>query len=152
MLRQIRELLAAGPDAGHVTGQHLISKVVLKRFAAPSGPYQGLVCPFRLEYPLARHRLVGPDGCAKVDDFVAWASASAEKLWKETEDRLPGALAAMDAGTLLGNEGHMSVIKVTGHGQMRFRGHGDLAFPACAQVMQAEFPPLAGWPLGRASA
>jgi quinol monooxygenase YgiN len=35
-------------------------------------------------------------------DFVAWASASAEKLWRETEDRLPDALAAMDAGTLLG--------------------------------------------------
>ena len=111
MLRRIRELLAAGPDAGHVTGQHLISKVLLKRFAAPSGPHQGLVCPFRLEYPLARHRLLGPDGCAKVDDFVAWASASAEKLWKETEDRLPDALAAMEAGTVLGNAGHVSVIK-----------------------------------------
>jgi len=111
MLRRIRELQAAGPDAGHVTGQHLISKVLLKRFAAPSGPHQGLVCPFRLKYPLARHRLVGPDGCAKVDDFVAWASASAEMLWKETEDRLPDALAAVDAGTLLANEGHMSVIK-----------------------------------------
>ena len=41
---------------------------------------------------------------------MAWASASAEKLWKETEDR-PDALAAMDAGTLFGNAGHVSVIK-----------------------------------------
>ena len=111
MLRRIRELQAAGPAAGHVTEQHLISKVLLKRFAEPSGPHRGLICPFRLEYPQARHRLVGADGCAKVDNFVAWASASVERLWKETEDGLPDALAAMDAGTLFGNAGHVSVIK-----------------------------------------
>jgi hypothetical protein len=111
MLRRIRELQAAWPAAGHVTGQHLISKVLLKRFAEPAGPYRGLICPFRLEYPRARHRLVGPDGCTKVDNFVAWASASVERLWKETEDRLADALAAMDAGTLFGNPEHVSVIK-----------------------------------------
>ena len=34
-----------------------------------------------------------------------------EKLWKETEDRLRDALAAMDAGTLFADPGHVSVIK-----------------------------------------
>lgn len=111
MLRRIRELQAAGPAAGHVTGQHMTSKVVLKRFGEPAGPHQGLICPFRLEYPHARHRLVGPGGCAKANNFVAWASASVERLWKETEDRLPDALAAMDAGTLFGDPRHVSVIK-----------------------------------------
>ena len=111
MLRRIRELQKAGPAAGHVTEQHLISKVLLKRFAASSGPEQGLICPFRLEYPQARHRSLGPDGCAKADNFVAWASASVERLWKETEDKLPDALAAMDAGTLFGKAEHVSVIK-----------------------------------------
>ena len=57
MLRRIRELQADGSAAGHVTGQHVTSKVLLKRFAEPSGPHQGLICPFRLEYPHARHRL-----------------------------------------------------------------------------------------------
>ena len=111
MLQRIRELQAAGPTAGHVTEQHLISKVLLKRFADPSGPHQGLICPFRLEYPRARHRLLGADGCAKVDNFVAWASASVERLWKETEDRLQDALAATDAGTLFDNAGHASAIR-----------------------------------------
>jgi hypothetical protein len=111
MLRRIRELQAAGPDLGHVTEQHVVSKVLLRRLAEPSGPDRGLICPFRLAYPRARHRLVGPDGCAKVDSFVGWASASAERLWKETEDRLPDALAAMDAGTLFASAGHVSVIK-----------------------------------------
>jgi hypothetical protein len=111
MLRRIRELHAAGPQAGHVTGQHLISKVLLKRFVAPSGPHRGLMCPFRLDYPGARHQPLGADGCAKVANFIPWASASAEKLWKETEDRLPDALVAMDAGTLLDDARLVSVIK-----------------------------------------
>jgi hypothetical protein len=104
MLRRIRELQADGPAVGHVTGQHVTSKVLLKRFAEPSGPHRGLICPFRLEYPRARHRLVGPGGCAKADNFVAWASASVERLWKETEDRLP------DAGTLFRAPGHVCVM------------------------------------------
>lgn len=112
MLRRIRELQAARPDADHVTEQHLISKVVLRRFAEPWGRDRALlICPFRLEYPDARHRPIGADGCAKVDNFVGWASASVEKLWKETEDRLPEALAAMDAGTLFARTEHVTVIK-----------------------------------------
>lgn len=112
MLGWIRELQEASPSAGHVTGQHVISKVLLRRFAGPWGPDGALlVCPFRLAYPAGRHQPVGPDGCGKVDDFVAWASASAERLWKETEDQLPGALAALDAGTVLGRPGHARVIK-----------------------------------------
>jgi hypothetical protein len=111
MLRRIRELQADGPAVGHVMGQHLISKVILKRFAERSGPHRGLICPFRLEYPKARHRLVGAGGCAKAANFVAWASASAERLWKETEDKLPDALAAVDAGAPFGDPGHGSVIK-----------------------------------------
>ena len=112
MLRRIRELQAARPDVGHVTEQHVISKVVLRRFAEPWGRDRALlICPFRLEYPEARHRPVGADGCAKVDNFVGWASASVEALWKETEDRLPDALAAMDAGTLFARAEHVAVIK-----------------------------------------
>jgi hypothetical protein len=112
MLRRIRELQASEPDADHVTEQHVISKVLLRRFAAPWGRDGALlICPFRLEHPHARHQPVGADGCAKVDDFVAWASASIEALWKETEDRLPDALAAMDAGTLFSRAEHGAVIK-----------------------------------------
>jgi hypothetical protein len=111
MLRRIRELQAGDPADGHVTGQHVISKVILKRYAERSGPHQGFICPFRLDYPEARHHPLGPDGCGKVRNFLPWASASAEQLWKETEDRLSDALAAMDAGTLLADAGHVPVIK-----------------------------------------
>ena len=112
MLRRIHGL-AAETETDHVTGQHVLTKVILRRFAADSGPDKGLLYPFRLQYPQARHRLIGPDGCGKVPDFIAFASGSAERLWKQTEDKLHDALAAVDNGTLLDSPAHMATIKDT---------------------------------------
>jgi hypothetical protein len=87
--------------------------VILRRFAADSGPDKGLLYPFRLQYPETRHQLFGPDSCGKIPDFIAFASGSAEWLWKEAEDKLHDALAAVDNGTLLDNPEHMATIKDT---------------------------------------
>ena len=72
---------------------------------------------------------------------------------------LPGASPrAGHSFPLLGRAGGRGLVRcapflrVTGHGQMRFGGHGDLGFPACAQAMQAAWLPLARRPRGRASA
>jgi hypothetical protein len=43
-------------------------------------------------------------------------------------------------------------LRVTEDRQMRFGGHGDLGFPACAQAMQAARLPSARRPRGRVSA
>jgi hypothetical protein len=110
MLRRIHEL-AAETAADHIPRQHVLTKAILRRFAAASGPDKGLIYPFRLQHPQARHRLLGPDGCGKVPDFIAFASGSAERLWKETEDKLHDALAAVDNGTLLDSPAHMATIK-----------------------------------------
>jgi len=110
IVRRIREL-APQASAGHVSGQHVVSKVILSRFADVSGPGAGLLYPFRLRYPDARHRLLGPDGCGKVPDFISYASGSAERLWKQTEDRLHDALAALDSGTLSASAMHQEAIK-----------------------------------------
>ena len=110
MLRRIREL-AAEAAADHIPGQHILTKAILRRFAAVSGPDNGLIYPFRLQHPQARHQLLGPDGCGKVPDFIAFASGSAERLWKETEDKLHDALAAVDNGTLFDSPAHMATIK-----------------------------------------
>ena len=88
-----------------------MSKVILSRFVGGSGPDAGLLYPFRLRYPDARHKLLGPDGCGKVPDFISYASGSAERLWKQTEDRLHDALAALDNGTLPAGAMHQAAIK-----------------------------------------
>ena len=110
MLCRIRELATETP-ADRVTGQHVLTKVILRRFAAESGPDKGLLYPFRLRYPQARHQLIGPDGCGKIPDFIPFASGSAERLWKDTEDKLHDALAAVDNGSLLDSPAHMATIK-----------------------------------------
>jgi hypothetical protein len=94
-----------------VSGQHVVSKVILSRFAGVSGPDAGLLYPFRLRSPDARHRLLGLDGCGKVPDFISYASGSAEWLWKQTEDRLQDPLAALDNGTLPVSAMHQAAIK-----------------------------------------
>jgi hypothetical protein len=111
MLRRIREL-AREPAAGHVTDQHVISGVILRRFGAAGGVHEGLIYPFRKRYPDARHRpFLGPDGCGKIPDFVTYASASVEKLWQKTENDLHEALAAVDAGMLFRSDAHVATIK-----------------------------------------
>ena len=100
-----------GLEAGqHITGQHVTSKVVMKRFAAPAGRDKGQICYIRLDHPDQAY-LRGPAGCGKVDDFLTFASGFLEKLWKKTEDKMHDALLAVDAGTVLSSERHSATIK-----------------------------------------
>ncbi len=100
-----------GLEAGqHITGQHVTSKVVMKRFAAPAGRDKGQVCYISLDHPDQAY-LRGPAGCGKVDDFLLFASGFLEKLWKKTEDKMHDALLAVDAGTVLNSERHSATIK-----------------------------------------
>ena len=81
--------LASEESDDHVGGQHVVAKVILRRFVGVDGKSKGLLYPFRLRYPDSRHTPLGPDGCGKIKDFVAFASASAEHLWKETRRQAP---------------------------------------------------------------
>jgi hypothetical protein len=99
--------LEAGP---HITGQHVTSKLVMKRVAAPAGQDKGLVCYISLDHPDQAY-MRGPAGCGKVDDFLTFASGFLEKLWKKTEDQMHDALLAVDAGTVLSSERHSATIK-----------------------------------------
>lgn len=107
----IQRMEELGLEAGqHITGQHVTSKVVMKRFAAPAGRDKGQICYIRLDHPDQAY-LRGPAGCGKVDDFLTFASGFLEKLWKKTEDKMHDALLAVDAGTVLSSERHSATIK-----------------------------------------
>lgn len=109
-IQRMEELgLEGGP---HITGQHVISKVVMKRFTAPSGRDKGQVCYISLDHP-GQAYLRGPAGCGKVDEFLTFASGFLEKLWKKTEDQMHDALLAVDTGTILSSERHSATIKDT---------------------------------------
>ena len=110
-IRRMRELTAESDPP--VRNQHVISRVILKRFAAQDGRDMRQVCFVSLRYPHAPPQQRGPAGCGKVDNFVSIASASLERRWQETENRLHDALQAVDAGTVLASERHTATIKDT---------------------------------------
>ncbi len=96
----------------HVRRQHLVSKVLLKRFTAPgsrgSGPQ---LYPFDLRHPHQQHKLKGPAGCGWADNFVPFASGTLEDLWARTEQNLPRAFAALDGGRILEETEHHPVLR-----------------------------------------
>ena len=110
LLERIEELRpeAAAP----VREQHVVSQVLLKRFAAPGPGSAGLqVGRFDLDHPERFHKDKGTGGCGWVKDFVPFASGSLENLWGETEQRLPAALAAVDDGSVGKDDMAMATLR-----------------------------------------
>jgi hypothetical protein len=100
------------PDVGkRITNQHVVSKVLLKGFAAPGPAGSGWqLTPFDLR--LGREQKTrGLRGCGKVSDFLTFASESAELLWKTVEDQLDPAIRAARAGRLHDHDSQVETIK-----------------------------------------
>lgn len=88
------------PDAErHVVNQHVVSRVVLKGFAATGKNSLGWqLTPFNVRLRHER-RSRGLSGCGKMPNFLTYASESAEQVWKEVEDRLDTAIKAARQGS-----------------------------------------------------
>ncbi|MGX7826590.1 DUF4238 domain-containing protein [Actinokineospora sp. 24-640] len=92
-----------------VKGQHVVSKVVLKRFAAEE--HRGSrwqLTPYEVTRRY-EHTPLGYRGCGKVPDFLRFAAQSAEELWHTVENRLPDAIAAARTDTL--DPTHIGTLK-----------------------------------------
>ncbi len=108
-LKRVREL---EPEADRrIKNQHVVSKVILKGFAAPARGGAGCrLTPFDLR--LGRElKPRGLGGCGRVPDFLTFASESAEQLWKSVEDQLHTAIGAARAGHLHDQDAHAEAIK-----------------------------------------
>ncbi|TFD68497.1 DUF4238 domain-containing protein [Cryobacterium ruanii] len=83
----------SGPEI--VRKQHLISKVLLRRFARPNGD----LLSFDLRY--GKHPLTkNVSSIAWRQDFVAHLPNQAERLWESVEAQLPTALTAATDGSM----------------------------------------------------
>jgi hypothetical protein len=80
----------------HVPGQHTVSKCLLARWATKHGSGRKLIS-FNLATGKGKPR---PPATCTVDDFIKFASASAERMWGEVETRLPEAIKACENGTV----------------------------------------------------
>ncbi|MET8680934.1 DUF4238 domain-containing protein [Streptomyces sp. NPDC004647] len=99
-------------EVQRVSRQHLVSQVLLKRFAMPGARSSGWqLVPFDLDYPERHHKLKSPRACGWVEDFVSFDSASAEDLWRQIEQRVPEAFAAVDAGTPFEDPQHAGILR-----------------------------------------
>ncbi|MCX4451743.1 DUF4238 domain-containing protein [Streptomyces sp. NBC_01789] len=95
----------------HVVGQHVISQVLLKRFATPFGSNGLKLVPFDLDRPHRAPKMASPRECGKVKHFARFASASLEQVWGKLETRIPDAARAVDRGDVFQYEEHVKTLK-----------------------------------------
>jgi hypothetical protein len=94
-----------------IRNQHVVSRVILKGFAAPGDGGAGWqMTPFDVR--LGREgKSRGLKGCGRVPDFLLCASESAEQLWNEVENRLGPAIKAARDGHLHDHDSHVSAVR-----------------------------------------
>jgi hypothetical protein len=92
--------------------QHLVSRVLLDRFAEPVGPRgQRNLSILKRAYMHAGPTALGPAGCGKFRHFVRFASDSSEAAWMATETRMREALDAADNGTFFDRLRYSSTVR-----------------------------------------
>ncbi|MFJ2607988.1 DUF4238 domain-containing protein [Streptomyces sp. NPDC087425] len=98
--------------AQQTSRQHLISQVLLKQFTMPGPRGSGWqLLPFDLRNPGRLHKLRSTGACGRAENFVAFDSASVEKLWCDVERRVPAAFAAVHAGTPFADPLHVATLR-----------------------------------------
>jgi hypothetical protein len=108
-LARLRELESV--TERKIRDQHVVSRVLLKGFAAPRGDGTGWkLTPFDVR--LGREeRSRGLKVCGRVPDFLLCAADSAERLWGEVENRLGPAITAARDGYLHEQDSHVSAVR-----------------------------------------
>ncbi len=107
-LKRVRELESEADK--RIKNQHVVSKVILRGFAAPGPRSAGWqLTPFDLRLG-HEQKPRGLRACGKVPDFLTFASESAEQLWKSVEDQLHDAIGAARAGHLHDQNAHAEAI------------------------------------------
>ncbi|MFH8873213.1 DUF4238 domain-containing protein [Streptomyces griseus] len=98
--------------ATQIRRQHLVSQVLLKQFTAAgpqsSGPQ---LRPVDVRNPERQNKLASTRTCGWADTFVAFDSASAEKLWDSVERGAHAAFEAVRAGTPFANPLHVGALR-----------------------------------------
>lgn len=93
-------LLALQSEATElIEKQHVVSRVLLRRFAGQDSNGGATLVPFDLEHG-RELKQTGPAGCAWIAHFVPYASKSAEDLWQTVEDRMGTAIDMVERGRL----------------------------------------------------
>lgn len=91
-------LLRLQPEAAKlIKKQHVVSQVLLKRFAGQDKNGGAVLVPFDLENG-RELKQTGTAGCAWIPHFVPYASKSAEELWQAVEGKIGAAIDNIERG------------------------------------------------------
>ena len=95
-----------------IRNQHVVSKVILRGFAAPGHGGKGwMLTPFDV-HAGREGRPRGLAGCGRAPDFLMCGSESAEQLWNaEVENDLGPAIKAARDGRLHDRDAHVAAIR-----------------------------------------
>ena len=103
---------ASDPNAPRVPRQHFISQCLSEQFTELVNPSAGLqLNSYDLQWK--KTYLKGTAGVGYIDNFVKIDSAAIEKVWKQVEDNLPAAIAAVKDGSIFGCPDLVEVIRNT---------------------------------------
>src|SRR5487761_247509 len=110
VVQGVRQLM---PEAARqVPDQHVLSRVILKQFAEPYGEKgEVLLGALDREHPERDMSTGGPRKYGKVLNFVRFASASAEELWRQTENRLHDVVEAVKRDERVADPVHGALIR-----------------------------------------
>lgn len=98
--------------ATQIRRQHLVSQVLLKQFTTAGPEGSGLqLRPVDVQNPERRNKLASTRTCGWADTFVAFDSASAEKLWDSVERGAHAAIEAVHAGTPFADPLHVEALR-----------------------------------------
>jgi hypothetical protein len=92
-----------------VSGQHVVSQVVLREFSGKDKNGGTTLVAYNLEF--GSKKVLGTRGCGKIKDWMPVASSSIEQLWQETETNLAEALRSLKSGSIFGDEASASVLR-----------------------------------------
>ena len=110
---RIQEIVDTGRQAlssasPKVHEQHVVSRVILRRFLGPT-PQDDRLLAYNLQF--GRAKLRAPGAVGKLVDFVKIDSQETERLRGRTEQDLPAAIDAAQTRRVLQNPKHVAVIK-----------------------------------------
>lgn len=98
--------------ADNIKKQHVVSRVILKRFAARA-PHkrQGNIEIIDLEHVQSKSTYRGPGGCGFIDNFVRYASRSLETVWQSVETKMGEAICACEDHSIFSRPDLVKVLK-----------------------------------------
>lgn len=109
-LEAVAELARRATDesADRVRDQHVVSRVILRRFCEPVGSAEKLAA-HNLQWGASKLRTRTEVG--KIVNFVKIDSATTEVLWQQVENGLHDALVALQEGRLFDDANHVLTVK-----------------------------------------